>query len=341
MSDESTDDDVGDMSPEISPLPPPPPPSSRLELSKMSRKKLNFEEVSRMLGSHTNGENKSNKVSEKRPGRSPGERELPSQSSKLNSLAREYRKNDKIKTPSQSTLAAKRKGTCTSSSNGKVPSKTPPALRRHSETTTPHLHPRPLSKGAGKTPENSHSPSDKHSTLSDSRKRPATGLEHESSSSVGSISDSEPPPKRSSIESQLTKILREVQKANTRLDSYDVKFDSVQERLQKLEEKPTSSSISSSDTSVMKRKVPPEVCVSMSNWCAYQHHSSTLILSPSLHPSQLPPLILQLPFSALTLFFSLFLSLTYHTPTHTYTHTQRLFHIILTAPCERCVQNIA
>ena len=49
MSDESTDGDIGNMSPEISP---PPPPSSHFELSKMSRKKLNFE-VSQMLGSHT------------------------------------------------------------------------------------------------------------------------------------------------------------------------------------------------------------------------------------------------------------------------------------------------
>ena len=92
------------------------------------------------------------------------------------------------------------------------------------------------------------------------QKRPAVG--HGSSPlSERSSSDSEPPTKQNLIESQLTKILQEVQKANTQLDSYDDKLDSLQERLEKLEEKPTSSSVSSSDASVTKRKVPPEVRV--------------------------------------------------------------------------------
>ena len=311
MSSESIDGEIDEqfeMSPEIPPLP---PPLSRLELSNMSRKKLNFEEVSQMLDSHTDSERKSKgKVSGKGANRletSASERVPSSQSSMLNALARGYSKaggGDKTKgvpkTPSQLTLstsAAKRKGT--SSTNVKVPSKTPPAIRRHSETTTPRIHPRALTslsnpeqnrKGKAstriskeafvsasrgqKTPKGSHPPSDKQA--SDSRKRPAT--EHGSSpSSESSISDPEPPPKRSSIESQLTEILREVQKANTRLDSYDDKLDSLQERLQKLEEKPTSSSISSSDASVMKRKVPPEVRVSiMSIWCTHNYCSHTL-----------------------------------------------------------------
>lgn len=291
MSDESTETEICDMSPEIPPLP---PPLSRLDLSKTSRKKLNFEVVSQMLGSQTDHEDtqSKSKVSEKGAGRletSARERVLSSQSSKLNALARGYGKvsgGDKTKgvpkTPSQlklSTLATKRKGT--SSANVKVPSKTPPALHRHSETMTPRIRPRPLTSSSNpelgkakastriskeafesgqKTPKTPEGPSDKQ--VSDSRKRPTKENEFLPSSD-GSISDPEPPPKRSSIESQLTKILREVQKANTRLDSYDEKLDSLQERLQKLEE-PKSSSISSSDASVTKRKVPPEVRVSMS-----------------------------------------------------------------------------
>ena len=279
-----------DMSPEISPLP---PPLSRLEFSKVSRKKLNFEEVGQLLELPADKQRKSmGKVPDKGADRletDASERVSQSQTSKLNALARGYSnasEKDKTKRgsktltqPSVSTSAAKRKGT--SSASVKVPSKTPPAIRRHSETTTPHIHPRPLtslsnpewrkgdrisnkfaSSGGQKTLGDSHPALDKQaSTTGESRKRPSIG--HGSSpSSESSISDPEPPSKRSSIESQLTKILQEVQRANTRLDSYDDKFDSLQERLQKLEEKPTSSSVSSSDASMTKRKVPPEVRVS-------------------------------------------------------------------------------
>ena len=93
-------------------------------------------------------------------------------------------------------------------------------------------------------------------TADGSRKRPANETIYHHSPS------GETPPTKK-IEFQLTKILHEVQKANSRLDSYDDKLDSLQDRLQKLEEKP-SSSVSSSDASVSKRKVPPEVRVSLS-----------------------------------------------------------------------------
>lgn len=285
------DSEAADLSPEIPPLP---PPLSRLEFSKVNRKKLNFEEVGQLLDSPTGNERKSSKgkVSDKGAEAGTSGRVLPSQTSKLNVIARGYNNassKNKLKgapktstQPSLSTSGAKH-----TSASGRVPSKTPPAIRRHSETMTPRICPRPLtslsnpehrkgnssriskesvkaaSSGEQKTPEGTRPPLEKQiSTTGESRKRPAVG--HGSSPlSEKSSSDSEPPTKRNSIESQLTEILREVQKANTRLDSYDDKLDSLQERLQKLEEKPTSSSISSSDASVTKRKVPPEVRVSM------------------------------------------------------------------------------
>ena len=146
--------------------------------------------------------------------------------------------------------------------------------------------------------------------MSDSIKRPVSGLGHESSSSGGAISD----PSKKKFE--LTKILREVQKANTRLDSY-VKLESVQERLQKLEEKPTSSC--SSDTSVTKRKVPPEVRVCLIGVLLNITHLPLFYLP--LHPSPLHPF-----FNFLPLFYSSPPppQCTHITHTHTHTHSTPL-----------------
>lgn len=286
-----SDSELFDMSPEIPPLP---PPVSRIdrEFSKVTRKKLNFEEVGHLLDSPAGTERQSKgKMSGKGAGRPENSERVPlSQTSKLRVLARGYSNatgKDKTKgalmtltQPRVSTSATKHQDA--SSTRAKGPSKTPPTIYRHSETTTPRIHPRPLtslsnperrsgrsnstisiepfrsdSSGVRTTPEGTQHSLDKQaSTTGESRKRASSSL------SGSSSSDPEPPTKRNSIESQLTKILQEVQRANTRLDSYDDKLDSLQERLQKLEEKPTSSSVSSSDTSVTKRKVPPEIRVS-------------------------------------------------------------------------------
>ena len=63
-----------------------------------------------------------------------------------------------------------------------------------------------------------------------------------------------------------------------------VKLDSLQERLQKLEERPLSSSISSSDASVTKRRVPPEVRVIL-----FSVHILLLLTYPLNYNFVIPP----------------------------------------------------
>jgi hypothetical protein len=85
-----------ELSPEIPPLP---PPLSRLEFSKVNRKKLNFEEVGQLLDSPA-GERKSSK-GRAGPDRLKSDGGLPSQTSKLSALARGT--SGKDKTPKTST----------------------------------------------------------------------------------------------------------------------------------------------------------------------------------------------------------------------------------------------
>ena len=236
-------DDCGseksDTSPEI------PLPSSRREHSKVSRKKLNFEDF---LSDEDDGSQ--GQVSKTGAGR-PLKASV-SESSRLNTIARGYTGGGETpRTSSQHTG-----GPFVLAAHLSVLSKTPPALRRHSETTTPHTHSRPLTslsnpeKGKrtthtiGSKEVSMHSrktPESGHLSSADSRKRPI--VVRESSSVEKSSSTSEPPPKKSSIESQLSEILQEVQKTYTRLDTYDEKLESLQERLLKLEENPVSSSV--------------------------------------------------------------------------------------------------
>ena len=135
MSDVSSDDcgsEIGGASPEV------PLPLSRREHSKVSRKKLDFEEVSQMLDSHSEDHDKSNvKVSRSGPGRLESSVSERVPGSRLSTIARGFSERGGASSQHKSSgfvLAA----------NLRVPSKTPPALRRHSETTTPHIHPRPL-----------------------------------------------------------------------------------------------------------------------------------------------------------------------------------------------------
>ena len=118
MSDVPSDDcsEIGDaMSPEV------PIPLSCLERSKVCRKKLYFEDVSQMLDSRTDNEDRSkDKVSRSGAGRLETSVSERVSSSRLNTIARGYNGGGGVtKTSSQNKgrVAANLKG----------PSKTPPA----------------------------------------------------------------------------------------------------------------------------------------------------------------------------------------------------------------------